>query len=457
MNSPLISPDLMVIGDSLAQGCHSLSVRCEFSSMSYSAQAAKVFKWHFEPPTFPRPVIFDLEEIVREYLPAIPVSLKALLNHLDSNLNDWRNHFQKPPTSGPEYFDNLAVAGSTLDQLKTLSYQKTLATLERNKNFKFQNLFEIKAEQLFDLHIGINSGFVLNPHGKKEYANYNMLEWVKVRKPKRLVVHMGHNDGLYAIGGDAIPGESNLRQTASKYVKLIDDIKNVTHSNQQLIFILLPKISAVANLAVSGHEPNEDGYWGSYEPVFSLSRRTFNATAMERQDQAIAKANKMICDKLETLKGLRKVEVISAYDLLNRLDYKNFRKRSNQVVIKERRFDNRYIKGLGPVFLLGGLESIDGMHPTNIGYAELAFELVRLFQKGEDASNQELLEYALSKEKLIEEYPIALDPLIDLMHIVRNPRDDRRQAILPEQLELVHLLDLLRCIVKTPTHLQRRR
>jgi hypothetical protein len=68
-------------------------------------------------------------------------------------------------------------------------------------------------------------------------------------------------------------------------LSFIDDIKNVTDSHQQLIFIPLPKISAAANLAVSGHGPNKDGYWGSYEPVFSLSRRIFNATAMERQDQ----------------------------------------------------------------------------------------------------------------------------------------------------------------------------
>jgi hypothetical protein len=85
-------------------------------------------RWGFVYPTFPRPVIYDLEEIVRDYLPLLPASLKPLLNSLDDNLKDWRNHFAKPTAIGPEYFDNLAVAGSTMDEVNTLSYQNTLTT-----------------------------------------------------------------------------------------------------------------------------------------------------------------------------------------------------------------------------------------------------------------------------------------------------------------------------------------
>jgi hypothetical protein len=153
-------------------------------------------------------VLFDLEEIIRDYLVTFPFSLQPLLHQLDKNLNDWRAHFKKPSAKAPEWFDNLAIAGSTLDQVEKLNYENTLAVLEANKEFNFQDPFKIKNRELFDLHVGINSGFVLNPLGKKEYAAYNMLKWVEVRKPRNLVVHMGHNDGLYEIGGDARPGEA---------------------------------------------------------------------------------------------------------------------------------------------------------------------------------------------------------------------------------------------------------
>ena len=177
----------MVIGDSLAQGCHSLSVRAEFSRMSYAAQATDLLKVPFVSPTFPWPVLFDLEEIIRDYLVTFPFSLQPLLHQLDKNLNDWRAHFKKPSAKAPEWFDNLAIAGSTLDQVEKLNYENTLAVLEANKEFNFQDPFKIKNRELFDLHVGINSGFVLNPLGKKEYAAYNMLKWVEVRKPRNLV------------------------------------------------------------------------------------------------------------------------------------------------------------------------------------------------------------------------------------------------------------------------------
>jgi lysophospholipase L1-like esterase len=451
MPSPKLNPELMVIGDSLAQGCHSLSVTKTFCEMSYAAQVASVLNWQFRKPSLPQPVLFDLEEIVRYYLDLW--RLEDLLNYLQSNLESWRKYFRESHTDGPEYFDNLAVAGASINETRSLTYTNTLAVLKKYQDFSFHDPEKINGGTVSDLHVAINSGFVLNPRGKDDYAGFNMLDWVKLRQPKRLVIHAGHNDGLYKIGGDAVPEEDLLQVTAERYVELIDDIEKVTKPDQLLIFILLPKISAAANLAVSGHGPNREGYWEKYAPVFSLSNRSFTATEMQSQDAAVVSANETIRRRLDVLKESRKVEVINAYDLFDRWDYKNYRVPDDQVVIDGRRFDNRYIEGIGPYFLLGGLQSIDGMHPTNIGYGLLAIELLRALKKD---NPEQLLHDALVKEDLIMKFPSALEIVVYLLGLVRHlSRDEHGRALRPQEqsifLEWANLLDSFRWTAKIPS------
>jgi hypothetical protein len=44
---------VMVIGDSLAQGCRSLSVTSAFCAQSWGARIARANNWTFVPPTIP--------------------------------------------------------------------------------------------------------------------------------------------------------------------------------------------------------------------------------------------------------------------------------------------------------------------------------------------------------------------------------------------------------------------
>ena len=57
--------NLMIIGDSLAQGCRSLSVTKESCAQSWAARVAQQQSWRFVTPDFPIPVLFDLENEVR--------------------------------------------------------------------------------------------------------------------------------------------------------------------------------------------------------------------------------------------------------------------------------------------------------------------------------------------------------------------------------------------------------
>jgi hypothetical protein len=109
------------------------------------------------------------------------------------------------------------------------------------------------------------------------------------------------------------------------YKGLIDQIAAITDGSQEVIFILLPKVSAVANLAVTGSGPNDNGYWAQYQPVFSTSKNTFTAQAMQAQDDNIRSVNSAISAYLATLSNARpgSIHVISAYELFAGFDYKN--------------------------------------------------------------------------------------------------------------------------------------
>ena len=57
-----VHPELMIIGDSQAQGCRSLTVTADYSKQSWAARVANSQGWQFRTPDFPRPILFDLEQ-----------------------------------------------------------------------------------------------------------------------------------------------------------------------------------------------------------------------------------------------------------------------------------------------------------------------------------------------------------------------------------------------------------
>ena len=60
-----VHPELMIIGDSQAQGCRSLTVTADYSKQSWAARVANSQGWQFRTPDFPRPILFDLEQEIR--------------------------------------------------------------------------------------------------------------------------------------------------------------------------------------------------------------------------------------------------------------------------------------------------------------------------------------------------------------------------------------------------------
>jgi len=108
----------MIIGDSLAQGCRSLTVKKEFCAQSWAARIAREQNWKFVTPDFPIPVLFDLEDEVRR-LDTLSIGFdemrfKGLLGRVRDNLQAW---LANTPTSAFPCFDNLGLAGCLIDDL----------------------------------------------------------------------------------------------------------------------------------------------------------------------------------------------------------------------------------------------------------------------------------------------------------------------------------------------------
>src|SRR6266849_2046327 len=127
---PRPNPELMIIGDSLAQGCRSLSVTKASCEQSWAARIAQEQAWEFVTPDFPRPILFNLEDEVRR-----------------------------------------------LDTL-TLSVE----------NFAFKGIVELTprgadtplhADSLGDLHRAINGRFTLNPSADPAFNDFTPLDWVR--------------------------------------------------------------------------------------------------------------------------------------------------------------------------------------------------------------------------------------------------------------------------------------
>lgn len=442
MPSPFKNPELMIIGDSLAQGCRSLSVTPNFCAESYGAIIAREQGWEFNVPAFPRAVLFDLEEIIFKYLNwGFLISWPILFRRIQKNLDEWTDHFLSPGGDFPEWCDNLAVAGATLEDIgadpdpaRHFSWNRSRAIVEQHQGASLKDLVLGQKDALATMHLGINSGFLLNPCGLKKYAHWTVLDWVRARRPKRLIVHMGHNNGLYPIGSNAV--FTDLRQTAlPAYKKMISAVMEVTNIKQQVIFILLPKVSAAANLEVIGDERDAKGYGPRYRPVFSTSGNEFNATQMKKVDDMVVEVNRALRDHIRSFDATNWSEVVEAYEILEANDYKQTLSLERQSYLGKYTINNRYLRGEGkqitsggpahatPVgvkwaFADGGFQSVDGMHPSAIGYGEVAVEIAKRLNFSYDKAR--IRKAALAAEKMVTHYPGGHQSVVSAMKFLRG-------------------------------------
>jgi hypothetical protein len=435
--------DLMVIGDSLAQGCRSLTVNKEFCAQSWAARVAQAQGWRFVTPDFPIPVLFDLEAEVRR-LDTATISLQGLqftgfFGRVRDNLTAW---LAQSPTSAFTCFDNLGLAGCLVDDLYSRTARSSAAEIAKlaPQGATEDLLLGLHDRTIGDLHLAINARFTLNPSRDPELDDLTPIGWVQKRRPKTLFVQVGHNHGLYRIGADAEltgdpadsftrPGGPGHAAYFDQWAELAGHLAQLPDEVETILVVLLPKVGAVANLRPRGVERDE-GYAETYEPVLSTSTAILSGSDLRAIDGEIQKAN-------ETIRGLLtgaatplgragRMKFVDTFTLFEARDFKNLLDARLRIPVDPAvTIDNRYLDSKQAIFppfgrrlTAGGFQSIDGMHATGCGYADLAAEAMNVLGLPHDRAA--LLRRALVEDSLLSRYPVELDVLVGVLALARK-------------------------------------
>ncbi len=238
--------------------------------------------WDFITPDMPWPILFDLEQEIRR-LNLLSVALAAItfedfIHRLKNNQTHWFN--STPSDSQYPCFDNLGLSGALVCDL----YQRTSANskdeidkLTNNQTQPITNPLNVG-----DLHLAINGWFTLNPSHNPDWDTFTPLKWAEVREPRRLMVQIGHNHGLFQFGFEAkdqgdpatgftqkgsAPFQQPPDEFWTQWQKLADGLAALPKSIETILIVLLPKVGAVASLAPSS-DRRTDGYADFYEPAW---------------------------------------------------------------------------------------------------------------------------------------------------------------------------------------------
>src|SRR5438105_4887547 len=177
---PRPRPALMVIGDSLAQGCRSLTVNADFCAQSWPARIAEEQGWEFLTPDFGQPVLFDLEEEVRG-LPRLTLSVvnlrfEGFFDRVRDNLDTWLANNRE---SDAACFDNLGLSSAKIKDL----YSRTAATsADKIAELVPEGTADSLSDRellhtLAELHLAINARFTLNPSQDPAFDSFTPLDW----------------------------------------------------------------------------------------------------------------------------------------------------------------------------------------------------------------------------------------------------------------------------------------
>lgn len=428
-----LNPKLMVVGDSLAQGCRSLTVTKELCAQSYGALLAEAQGWGFTPPQHPQPVVVDVEEVIRKSNDLL--TFTGIFKRIDKNIKAWRSTLSAPPAGTRLCWDNLAIAGCNIAEFNLQTgaswrkqLEEKLAEYDRASGFK-------KLGIAAKMHFPINGTYTLNPTQHPDFDHLTQLGWAFARKPQCLIVHFGHNDGLYPVG--AFGQVSNLLAAKAAYLNTVKQVLAAPDAIGRLVLVLLPKVSCVANLMPQGQRLPGSAYYESYEAKFPFTE-AISGKDLKAMDEQIKEINGEARVLVGKSKNSGRVTIVDTYKIFGEFDFKNtgnpnaLIRPTNKVVV-----DNRYLKGRRLPktpgvsieqpkyeFEHGGFQSIDGMHPSAVGYAVFADQMALAMNLPRDpAVAAAQLKRSLANETLITKFPSALPPFQNLLNLVKQLAD----------------------------------
>jgi hypothetical protein len=372
----------MAIGDSLYQGVRSMSIAADRARYSPPALIAKALGKTMSLPLMPRPILFDLEEILRQggVFHLFTIIQKAVLDNVDAWLAD-------PMWSTEEAFDNLSLgqagidnlAGDLADSFDVYWPQIPALRAAVAKRGSDQEL----VTNIGKLWYALNACFVLNPSRKSSTAQSKAspLEQVAARKPDVLLVNIGSNEGLFRAGFTGHyddKAQASIANIPNKMEALAKLMQSTLPENTKIIVNSILKPRFIPNL-MPRHDP--DYYPGAEyfsEYVARIGDGTTSLTAKQLRcfDEQVFDVNSDTKRRMETILGDR-LTFVDLYSTCDRIDGKHYEDRSVLIPKHGYSFRNIPLAVLLGHFQRGGIVGLDNMHPTVVGYALVAQEVLR--------------------------------------------------------------------------------
>jgi hypothetical protein len=160
---------------------------------------------------------------------------------------------------------------------------------------------------------------------------------------------------------------------------------------------------------------------------------TLSGARVAAADAEIVEINKKIQSTVLTAANTAgtaaRVTFLDAFAALDSIDYKNSLDSKKRLKLTGNvLIDNRYLDGkpalpnfFKGVLVAGGYQSIDGMHASGFGYADLASRALTALGLPHTATDRtKLLRRGFDEDTLLSNYPIELDGLIRLIAIART-------------------------------------
>jgi lysophospholipase L1-like esterase len=412
------NPDLMAIGDSAYNGVESLSISKEKAYYSVPAFVARGLKIQtFRIPQYERPVLVDLDRDLEASWLHVAETLET---HVANDVNAYASptrvtYFQH---AMPKFFDNIAVAQADSANLICDTAGRASTWISGQYKGATQVSFAsgggITADNLVDWFYNVNSRFLLNPSLDNQYMNLSQLGEVVLRKPKKLLINIGANDGVWLMAFEGFtpgtcyalpaytpaPCGAGINKVSNDIAQLVINMKTIAQVlkplNTRIYVNLLAAPRAIANLNPVGNArlASDPKYYDKYQTFLNEQDiRTISGADVKAMDTLISQTNSQIVSAMCSVLGPQRVSFVDLFGLLTKYDAKNapnsHPNKDNSIPVKivlgdgpkPVPFDNlvlhsdpkRYAVTGGEFGLIeGGLFSLDSMHPTAFGYALLS-------------------------------------------------------------------------------------
>ena len=387
----LMQPPLMAIGDSLYNGMRSATIDADKTVVSPPALVARALGiGSFRVPDLPRPVIADLERWLDKFqtIIGVPLAVPRIRQEIRDSIRFWATGDSNVGSpSGARVFDNIAFAGSTVQDMYTLTAEEADQQARKfaKPALEAETIKGLTAN-IGDLVIMANGRFTLAPDPELSDANpfrrRTSLEIVAMRKPQRLLVSIGHNNGLIDIvlravsaGADHLVSDLTLH-----YPEFIRQVCALPAEVGAIYVNLLPAPSAVSSLmptSTTTFDTELGRYYDSYETLVCYRYGTYKGKRLYEIDKDIQALNAWIVDQFKTADALNRVHFVDVFQRMKAVDSKNNgRNATNTFLVGSKTCTNQCFEANplpgGAGFKGGGLQGLDGVHLTALGNALMA-------------------------------------------------------------------------------------